>query len=45
LFGVDLNFDFQIRGRVPDFYDRRPDRECGTDAVLASYGFCAVDKF
>jgi len=27
---------------VPDFSDRRPDRERGTDAVLASYGFCAV---
>jgi hypothetical protein len=45
LFGVDLNLDLRIRGRLPDFSDRRHDRELGTDAVLASYGFCAVDEF
>ena len=45
MFGVDLNLGLRIRGRVPDISDRRPDRERGTDAILASYGFCAVDEF
>ena len=45
LFGVDLNLDLRIRGRLPDFSDRRHDRERGADAVLASYGFRAVDEF
>jgi hypothetical protein len=34
LFGVDLNFDLPIRGRLPDFFDRRHDREPGADAIL-----------
>ena len=45
LFGVDLNSDLPDRGRLPDFSDRRHDREPGADAVLASHGFCAVDEF
>jgi hypothetical protein len=45
LFGVDLNLDLPNRGRLPDFSDRRHDREPGADAVLASYGFCAVGEF
>jgi len=34
LFGVDLNLGLPFRGRLPDFSDRRRDREPGADAVL-----------
>ena len=45
LFGVDLNSDLPKRGRLPDFSDRRHDREPGADVVLANYGFCDVVEF
>jgi hypothetical protein len=34
LFGVDLNLDLPIQGRLPDFSDWRHDREPEVDAVL-----------
>jgi hypothetical protein len=34
LFGVDLNLDLPIQRRLPDFSDRRHDREPEVDAVL-----------
>jgi hypothetical protein len=38
LFGVDLNLDLAVQGRLPDFSDRRHDREPEVDAVSHTKG-------
>jgi hypothetical protein len=45
LFGVDLNLDLRIRGRLPDFSDRRHNRELGADAFSQVMDFVPWTSF